>query len=111
MDPPWPSPAEPSSDDERRAEFNAARFWERARAGELEQKIVRSSTLKHLPAGEPPGTRSQLILYVDSSASAVALVHQYTRPDGSVGGAGRPDPKAVVTRDGRTLRERRRDGT
>jgi hypothetical protein len=33
--------------------------------------------------------------------TSAPLVHQYLRPDGKVGGSGRPDPKAVL--DGDTL--------
>jgi hypothetical protein len=28
----------------------------------------------------------------------IALVHQYLRPDGTVGASGRPDPKAILDR-------------
>lgn len=45
------------------------------------------------------GTRSQVVEYVDSQGGrlvVVALVHQYVRPDGSLGGSGRPDPKRVL---------------
>ena len=45
---------------------------------------------------EPPGTRSQMVAYVDASGQRVALVHQYLRPDGTLGGSGRPDPKLLI---------------
>jgi hypothetical protein len=30
------------------------------------------------------------------SRRRIAVVHQYLRPDGFVGGSGRPDPKAIL---------------
>ena len=44
---------------------------------------------------EPPGTRSQMVAYVDSEGHRIALVHQYHRPNGALGGSGRPDPKEL----------------
>jgi hypothetical protein len=34
--------------------------------------------------------------YIDRSDRMVALVHQYVRPDGAIGGRGQPDPKRLV---------------
>ena len=48
-------------------------------------------------AGQIPGTVSQRIFYYRED-KLVAVVHQYVRPDGSIGGSGRPDPKWL--RDG-----------
>ncbi len=44
---------------------------------------------------EPPGTRSQMVAYLDAAGQRIALVHQYLRPDGTIGGSGRPDPKEL----------------
>ena len=46
-------------------------------------------------AREPYCTRSQIVRYYDG-AHQVAVVHQYMRPDGTIGAWGRPDPKAVL---------------
>lgn len=46
-------------------------------------------------SGEPPGTLSQIVAYLDSKGRQVAVVHQYLKRDGSIGGSGRPDPKKV----------------
>jgi hypothetical protein len=51
-------------------------------------------------AGQVPGTVSQRIFYY-RQGKLVAVVHQYIRPDGSLGGSGRPDPKWL--RDGNTI--------
>lgn len=45
--------------------------------------------------GAPPGTRSQIIRYVDDDGAFVALIHQYLLPDGTLGASGRPDPKRL----------------
>ena len=48
-----------------------------------------------------PGTYFRLLLvgyFEGTDGPRVALVHQYLRPDGTVGASGRPDPKAVLER-------------
>jgi hypothetical protein len=74
--------------------FNEGRYWERAQAGEFRQVVFwRGRTT---PSFEPPGTESQMVRYIDQSGDDVAQVHQYVRPDGSLGGRGhRPDPKRL----------------
>jgi len=42
---------------------------------------------------------SQVLIYWDSQGNPVAMVHQYLRPDGIIGGSGKPDPKWVVVDD------------
>jgi hypothetical protein len=44
------------------------------------------------------------MVYFIAGDSYVALAHQFLLPDGTLGGSGRPDPKVVVTEDGRRLR-------
>lgn len=48
-----------------------------------------------MPEDEPAGTVSQMLQYWRDGVE-VALVHQYTRPDGTIGASGRPDPKKVI---------------
>jgi hypothetical protein len=48
-------------------------------------------------ANEPPGTVSQRVRYWAGGVS-VAVCHRYLRPDGTLGGKGLPDPKAVLER-------------
>lgn len=73
--------------------FNRARFWERAQQGEFHQVII--SEGKNSPPHEPAGTRSQMVSYRDANGDEVARVHQYLRPDGTLGASGRPDPKRL----------------
>ena len=47
---------------------------------------------RSLPS-EPLGTLSQVIEYYDAAGQMQVMVHQYLRPDGSIGASGRPDPK------------------
>ncbi len=78
--------------------FNDGQYWQRAQQGEFTIEIKRHMT--PLPqAGEPAGTVSQIAVCTDASGRPVALVHQYVRLDGSLGGSGRPDPKELLVGD------------
>ena len=46
-------------------------------------------------SGEPTCTRSQMISYV-CGGTEIARAHRYLRPDGSIGGSGKPDPKLLI---------------
>lgn len=75
--------------------FNEGRYHDRVTDGEL-LAVVESERPARLGSGQPPGTVSQMVWYFDSSLTRVALVHQYVRPDGTLGGSGRPDPKRLL---------------
>jgi|SRR5579871_1292632 len=77
--------------------FNESGYWELVKSGALSEKLyfTRTPDKKH---NEPPGTVSQILAYVDSEGRQVALVHQYLRKDGTLGGSGRPDPKKMLYR-------------
>ena len=65
--------------------------------------LVRSGTFTAEPfepdhpappeAGQVPGTRSQTLIYRDDAGNVIAMVHQYLKPDGTLGGGGLADPK------------------
>jgi hypothetical protein len=74
--------------------FNSLRIEQRGEEGELSIVILRDA-LAPLGAGQVPGTRSQFIEYVQGS-SPIAKCHRYLKPDGTIGGHGRPDPKWLV---------------
>ena len=103
MPPSWPSPLEPTDDPGRRDIFNRRRLYARARSGEISTLVVREYT-PDPRVGEPDGAVSQIVLYL-LDGEPVALVHQYLRPDGTLGASGLPDPKVVVDENGRTLRQ------
>lgn len=77
--------------------FNACGFWERARAGKIEQRVVRRGPPSPL-ACQPPGTVSQYVEYWEAGTK-IAEVHQYVRADGTIGASGLPDPKVVLFDD------------
>lgn len=80
---------------ELRELFNDGGYEEKVAADELIAVVEREHPARP-QAGEPAGTLSQMIWYFDSSMNRVALVHQYLRPDGTIGGSGRPDPKRLL---------------
>jgi hypothetical protein len=82
--------------------FNDGRYYERLQAGEL-LAVVGDDRHPSAPAArEPNCTRSQIVHYYDvQQRTKVAIVHQYVRPDGSLGASGRPDPERI--NDGNTI--------
>ena len=90
-----------------RQHFNEGRFWERVQSGDLRADLKRNGHPATLPAGEPSCTHSQTLNYYASNGELIAVVHQYKRPDGSLGGSGRPDPK-WLSLSGRALAVRSR---
>lgn len=66
------------------------------RAGELTSAVIQEGRPQaEIAAKEPPGTVSQMVSYRDRSNDEVARVHQFLRPDGSIGASGLPDPKRL----------------
>lgn len=49
-----------------------------------------------MKANEPFCTWTQEVFYLDATSQEVARVHQYLRPDGTLGASGLPDPKMIV---------------
>lgn len=83
---------------ELRRLFNTGDYELRVSRDEL-IALVESEHAARSGAGEPPGTLSQMVWYFDSQMNRVALVHRYLRPDGTIGGSGRPDPKRLILDD------------
>jgi len=81
---------------ELRQRFNGMDLYERMRQRELTAVVYRE-WLAPASAGQPPGTIAQIVHYFDGGRE-VARVHQYVRPDRTLGASGRPDPKWL--RDG-----------
>ncbi len=81
---------------ELRRRFNEGEYWLRTESGALTVEVRRSGHPSPEGSGEPYCTRSQIVAYSDRIGRRVAVVHQYLRPDGTVGGSGRPDPKMLV---------------
>jgi hypothetical protein len=82
-----------------REHFNRNNCHEKALNGELIVKVKRSSHPSFPPQGEPFCTHSQIVYYYKDDRTLVAIAHQYLRPDGTIGGSGRPDPKRMILDD------------
>jgi hypothetical protein len=89
-------PKERVTTEELRQLFNSLCFWERVRSGELYAQIKTEGHPSPLKSGQPLCTLSQMVAYFDANNQEVARVHQYKRPDGSLGASGRPDPKRLL---------------
>ena len=82
--------------------FNQSQYPAMIRKKQLMPKFLRNSHLqKPEEKREPHCTRSQTIRYSDKAGNWVVEVHQYFRPDKTIGGSGRPDPKRL--RIGKTV--------
>jgi hypothetical protein len=75
--------------------FNNGGYRHRVLGGEFSQKLLREGKPR-AGVNEPPGTKSQIIAYLDAKGRMIAVVHQYLRPDGTLGASGRPDPKKLL---------------
>ncbi len=76
--------------------FNEGQYWEMVKRGELLEIVLEDRIPALILANEPAGTHSQMISYRDKDGNEVARVHQYLRPDKTIGASGRPDPKRVL---------------
>lgn len=84
------------SQHELRDLFNNGDYWGKVQQGELTTKMKRDNHPSPPRADLPFCTRSQIIEYWREERQRLALVHQYLKPDGTIGGSGRPDPKLLV---------------
>lgn len=76
--------------------FNNSQCPELISRRRLIPQILRDSVLQNPNhKGEPQGTRSQFIRYCDLAGHWVVEIHQYLRPDESLGASGKPDPKRL----------------
>lgn len=76
--------------------FNDNNFWQHIQIGQLTERIERRTHPTRPEAKQPHCTETQTVLYLDATQSEVARVHQYRRPDGTLGGHGYPDPKFII---------------
>lgn len=76
--------------------FNASEYPQLINNGELEKvtlkmKVLQNPGLRNLPNG----TKSEIILYRDRTRDLFVIIHQYLKPDGTLGASGKPDPKRI----------------
>jgi len=74
-----------------RARFNALRIAEREGDGHV-MLVILDDAAAPPKAGQVAGARSQFIEYREDRRP-VAKCHRYLKPDRTIGGRGRPDPK------------------
>ncbi len=90
------------SKEELRSLYNNGDFEAGMISGAYRAAVRREGHPSPEGSGEPYCTRSQVIEILDgATGQLVAIVHQYLRPDGSIGGSGMRDPKALIV--GQTL--------
>jgi hypothetical protein len=82
-----------------REHFNRSQIFEQAQSGQIVTWAKRDSHPENPPPGEPVCTRSQIVYYYTQDNAPIAIVHQYLRPDGTLGGSGLPDPKRLFLPD------------
>lgn len=75
-------------------------FPGRIARGEIFERVAHTG-VPQAGARQPTGTLAQTVVYIDEQWKQIARVHQYRRPDGTLGGSGLPDPKVLVV-DGAT---------
>jgi hypothetical protein len=92
-------PVEWVAEDIIRQHFNDGQYFSRAQSGEFNSYPIKDKHRDPPPTGEPNCTRSQIVIYRDLEGNAIALVHQYLRPDKTLGASGLPDPKYIILGD------------
>ena len=66
------------------------------RNGELFSKVISNRHLKNpAPFQGPFCTHSQVIRYYDNNRWLIVEIHQFLKPDGTLGASGEPDPKRL----------------
>jgi hypothetical protein len=95
---PTNKPIEWVTNDIIRQIFNESQLASRASNGELILHLKRNSHPEKIN-NEPYCTNSQIVYYYSQSNVPLAVVHQYLRPDGTLGGSGKPDPKRIFLPD------------
>jgi hypothetical protein len=75
--------------------FNEGRYYERMKNGEFRATILRERLVRRGDR-RVRKTKSQTVEYLDRLGRRIAIVHQYRKHDGSLGGSGLPDPKILV---------------
>jgi hypothetical protein len=94
--------------EEMRKIFNDGEYWQKTQTGELSTAVLEQRHPALTAANEPFCTYSQMVSYRDAAGNELARVHQYLRPDGSLGASKKPDPKRVL-KDGILYRLARKE--
>jgi len=93
----WPQTVRWVTEAEIQRAFNKGEFWEQAKSGVLKVGLFHPERHANpVRTGQPYCTRSQMLVYSTQDGTPIALVHQYLRPNGTLGASGKPDPKKLV---------------
>jgi len=96
MSPPLSDEVKYISQESIRRMFNESQYPVMITDGLLMPKFLRNAHLeKPAERKEPYCTRSQTIRYSDNADHWVVEIHQYFRPDKTIGASGKPDPKRL----------------
>ena len=80
--------------------FNNSEYPEMITAGTLKRTLLKRSHLQNPDRGIGPYcTHSESHLYTSNDGQQFVIVHQYVRPDGTLGASGKPDPKKIKLED------------
>jgi hypothetical protein len=82
-----------------REKFNKGQYALRLSRGELSAHVMSDRHPRRPKSDDPICTRSQYVAYYERGGRKVAEVHQYLRPDGSLGASQKPDPKRLWIED------------
>src|ERR1022692_4504349 len=83
------------SENELRGKFNGNEGGYPARRASLKVRRVYDEPASPMSKQEP-GTRSIVDSYYDDDDRKVMTLHYFLKPDGTLGGSGRPDPKELM---------------
>ena len=98
MSPPHQQLVKRLSPNSIREMFNKSQYPKMIEDGRLvaDQPYLRDDHLKEpQKRKEPWCTRAQTIRYRDRAGQWAVVIFQYLRPDNTIGGSGRPDPKRL----------------
>jgi len=79
-----------------RRRFNCGGYYKRLKKGELIGREDKRKGNASPKSGQLPKTKSFTVRYYDRANQHIATVHQFVRPDGTIGASGLPDPKALT---------------
>jgi hypothetical protein len=79
------------SEEQLRRRFADGDYLNRAERGEF--GCCLATTNPSRSPDEPLGTQTVVVSYLDESFNRICMVHFYLRPDGTIAGSGKPDPK------------------
>jgi hypothetical protein len=83
------------SENELRGKFNRNEGGNPARRARLKVRRVYDEPASPMSKQEP-GTRSIVDSYYDETDRKVMTLHHFLRPNGTLGGSGKPDPKELL---------------